>query len=228
VGPGGRIGIGCTGWAIPAGGADAFPEADSRLAAVEIGSSFYRHRRAPGHDRAPGSPPPPRSPRAAPPQPLRAHDRRGGEGRRARDAPGAGAALLLREYRLPAAQLRRAAPAPRRPLRPAGRCPARGVATPRARAGRGGRCAPGHRPRPARGAHRTAHPRPRGPAAAGWTAVMAEKYIRVALRGARVGVMEAPPGSGPRAPRRAPRGQTCRPQEQREPAVLSPDAVGHA
>ena len=48
----GRIRIGCTGWAIPTGSADAFPGTGShlaryagRLAAVEISSSFYRHHR---------------------------------------------------------------------------------------------------------------------------------------------------------------------------------------
>ncbi len=48
----GRIRIGCTGWAIPTGSADAFPGTGShlaryagRLAAVEISSSFSRHHR---------------------------------------------------------------------------------------------------------------------------------------------------------------------------------------
>lgn len=48
----GRFRIGCTGWAIPTGSADAFPGTGShlaryagRLAAVEISSSFYRHHR---------------------------------------------------------------------------------------------------------------------------------------------------------------------------------------
>ncbi len=35
------------------------------------------------------------------------------------------------------------------------------------------------------------------------------------------------PGSGPRAPRRAPRWRTCRPQARREPAAVSLDAASH-
>ncbi len=52
MGRNGSVRIGCTGWAIPAERAEAFPGAGShlaryagRLAAVEISSSFYRHHR---------------------------------------------------------------------------------------------------------------------------------------------------------------------------------------
>jgi len=52
VGGDGSVRIGCTGWAIPADSAEAFPGAGSHLAryagrliAVEISSSFYRHHR---------------------------------------------------------------------------------------------------------------------------------------------------------------------------------------
>jgi hypothetical protein len=52
VGRDGSVRIGCTGWAIPTGSAEAFPSTGShlaryagRLAAVEISSSFYRHHR---------------------------------------------------------------------------------------------------------------------------------------------------------------------------------------
>jgi uncharacterized protein YecE (DUF72 family) len=52
IGRDGAVRIGCTGWAIPADSADAFPGTGShlaryagRLAAVEISSSFYRHHR---------------------------------------------------------------------------------------------------------------------------------------------------------------------------------------
>jgi len=52
VGRDGSVRIGCIGWAIPTGSAEAFPAVGShlaryagRLAAVEISSSFYRHHR---------------------------------------------------------------------------------------------------------------------------------------------------------------------------------------
>lgn len=52
MGRDGSVRIGCTGWAIPASSADAFPGTGShlaryagRLAAVEISSSFSRHHR---------------------------------------------------------------------------------------------------------------------------------------------------------------------------------------